>query len=214
MSAPPSLLRSAPHTVHKFPSLTATYRTRHVVPYAVQPNCRSLATVNQDQSVLLDVGFARSGFRSSIVNPNSPEPHKPPDERTVKLGKSELSPPPTCQIQPANHPASSSNTPRTPSNPSSIATAPGNPLPSNHTPPLSLYAPAPPHRLGPRRLLRCPVDVANRMGPRASRREREAADHLRAHDQESGDLAVASAAIRDPAGAANCPVADDREDEE
>lgn len=88
MSAPPSLLRSAPHHARKVPSVNAPRLARVLQSNVAKQGSRCLATVNQDQRILLDVGFTGSASRSSFSGPDSSDPQRKPDERTLKLGKS------------------------------------------------------------------------------------------------------------------------------
>ena len=212
MSAPPSLLRLAPKNARKVPSMAPSCQTGRGPLNVARHSSRRLATVQNDHRVLPDVGFAGSGRRSSIPGPNADDPHRKPDERTLKLGKSKSSLlSPVLELTRLTFLSSSSCPPRPPPNASPVSPPAGDPLPANHPPSLPVHAPAPSHRLRARRLLRCPLDIPNRMGPRPYRGERQAADHLRAHDQESPALPLhRPAALR----AADRAMADDREDEE
>lgn len=184
MSAPSSLLRSAPHNVPKvpFPSITPNYRVRQSSPITVTRTSRNLATVNPGQKVLADVWFTGLAPRQNIPNPPGSDPQKPPDERTVKLGKSKHT---------LHHPIhallickpSSPHTPRTTPNPPSIAPPPGNPLAANNPPSLPLNTSSPPHRLRSSRLLRRSLDFTHSMGPHAPHWERKTRDPLRANGQ-------------------------------
>jgi hypothetical protein len=91
MSAPLGLLRSASHRARKIPSPTVPSLTRYPPSYVVRQSSISLATVNHDERVLPEVGFTGSTCRPSISNPGADDPHKKPDERTLKLGKSKSS---------------------------------------------------------------------------------------------------------------------------
>jgi hypothetical protein len=183
MSAPSSLLRSAPHSVPKvaLPSIAPCYRVRQPAACPVTRTSRTLATVNPGQKALPDVWFTGSTPRHNIPNPPGSDPQKPPDERTVKLGKSKHTP--HFPTTPANITKSTPNPPGTTPNPPTIPPTARYPLSTNNPPPLPLNPPSPPHRLRPRRILRRSLDLSYCMGSRAARGERKARDPLRAHGQ-------------------------------
>ena len=178
MSAPSSLLRSAPHNPPKvpLPSITPSYRVRQPAASLVTRASRTLATVNPGQKVLPDVWFTGSTPRHNIPNPPSSDPQKPPDERTVKLGKSKHTP--HLVTTAANITKSTPNPPGTTSNPPPIPPTTRYPLSTNNPPPLPLNPPSPPHRLRPRRLFRRSLDLSYRMGSRTNRGECKARDSL------------------------------------
>lgn len=181
MSAPSSLLRSAPHNVPKLPlpSLAPSYRMRQPPHSSVTRPSRSLATVNPGQKSIPDVWFTGSTPHSNISNLSSNDPQKPPDERTLKLGKSKSAPHSTST--PTDKQNSTENSTRTTPNTPPIAPPTRNPLPANKPPPLPLNPPAPACRHRPRSLLRRSVDLAHSMGSRAPGRQRQARNPLRAH---------------------------------
>ena len=172
MSAPPSLLRLAPSHARKVPSIATSCRTGRAHLIVARNASRALATVQNDHRVLPDVGFAGSSRRSSIPGPNPDDPHRKPDERTLKLGKSKSPFVLPARTNLTNITSSPPHPPRAPPNPSPVSPPTGNSLPANHPPSLPLHAPTPSHSLRARRLLRCPLDLAHRMGPRPSRGER------------------------------------------
>lgn len=88
MSAPPSLFRFAPRHARKLSSATSVRLTGRPHLNVVTRPSRGLATVNQDQRIVPDVGFAGSGRQSTVSGPDGGDSRKNPDERTVKLGKS------------------------------------------------------------------------------------------------------------------------------
>ncbi|KFY91764.1 hypothetical protein V498_05331 [Pseudogymnoascus sp. VKM F-4517 (FW-2822)] len=125
--------------------------------------------------------------------------YKSPDERTLKLGKTNLSCSPT-------------NSPTPPSLPPPHAPPNFHPLPANNPPPLPLDAPPPPRRPRPRRLYRRCLDLPHRLGPSPNNRQRATRDPLRANGEvaQSGRLRPYE---RGAAGAAGGAVADDREED-
>jgi hypothetical protein len=174
MSAPSSLLRSAPHNVPKLPlpSLTPSYCMRQPPQSSVTRTSRSLATVNPGQKSIPDVWFTGSTPRSDISNLSSNDSRKPPDERTVKLGKSKSASHSTST--PTDEQNSTENSTRTTPNAPSIAPSTRNHLSANKPSPLPLNPPAPPCRHWPRSLLRRSLDLAHSMGSRAPGRQRQA----------------------------------------
>ena len=178
MSAPSCLLRPALHNAHKvpLPPITPSYRVRQPAASPVTRTLRTLATVNTGQKVLTDVWFTGSIPRRNILNPPSSDPQKPPDERTVKLGKSKHTP--HLPATPANITKSTPNPPRTTPNSPPIPPTTRYPLSTNNPPPLPLNPSSPPHCLRSCRLLRRSLDLSYRMGSRANRGERKARDPL------------------------------------
>jgi len=85
MSAPCSLLRSAPHNITKPPTVTLSFRPRRASKYLANGPSRCLATLNPGPKALPDVWFTGSAPLRNISPSNLNEPRKP-DERTVRLG--------------------------------------------------------------------------------------------------------------------------------
>lgn len=100
--------------------------------------------------------------------------YKPPDERTLKLGKSTSHPHPPLPHPriPTNLSSSPTHPPTPPPLPPPHAPPHRHPLPPNNPPPLPLNPPPPPRRPRPRRLHRRRLDVPHRLGPRSHNRQR------------------------------------------
>lgn len=81
MSAPPAILCSARHYVHRIPFAIPLALRCPAAPYA-----RCLATVAPGLRALPENSFTGSAPRY-LSPPLGQDPQKPPDERTVKLGK-------------------------------------------------------------------------------------------------------------------------------
>ncbi|KAG9235023.1 hypothetical protein BJ875DRAFT_542477 [Amylocarpus encephaloides] len=88
MSAPPAILRTARHKVNTLPAFAPGRQTRPVLQPPVSPGARCLAIVNPDTRSVPDVWFTGTSPKGKIPPPyDFGDPGKPPDERTLKLGK-------------------------------------------------------------------------------------------------------------------------------
>ena len=83
-----NLIRSAPRNVSKFPSTVRSSRPSLCPKTSVTASPRWLATANPGPRVLPDIWFTGSAPRPSMPDSSGQDQRKPPDERTVKLGKS------------------------------------------------------------------------------------------------------------------------------
>ncbi|KAG9241448.1 hypothetical protein BJ878DRAFT_520709 [Calycina marina] len=79
--------RFAPRNVCKLASTSKGARPLACTTGTTPAASRSLATANPGSKALPDIWFTGSAPRPSISNPYPQDPVKPPDERTVKLGK-------------------------------------------------------------------------------------------------------------------------------
>jgi hypothetical protein len=119
------------------------------LPFAIvlQRARRSLANVRDSPKQGSNVWFAGSTapFQVSNSGPGSGRDHKPPDERTLKLGKSELESL-RQSISIPNTWYSHTNSPRPTTYASGHSAPPRNPISSDHPPSLSLNSSSLTHR--------------------------------------------------------------------
>lgn len=152
---------------------------------------RSFARV-QDPEILSDqLWFSSTAPRPRPDGVGSGGDHKPPDERTLKLGKSEELLIRISTLYPA-HLADMHNScpdpPRAPPNAVGIAIATRHSLATNIPTSLSLDTPSSAHCLGTYRLSSCSVDLSISMGPCSGRWQCEAHHYIRAHGSQWRDF--------------------------
>lgn len=167
---PPSRLARA----HR---LTARNRAAAAPATARRHGVRAFAKVQQPE------GTQTGGwFSASTPGPLPPdhkgEGGKPPDERTLKLGKSESTAPSNDTGE--NFPSidigahSYSNPPRAPAYTASVSAAPRDSVAPNHTAPLSIHAPASTHRQWAHRIYSRALDRTSCLGKGSGCRQRQA----------------------------------------
>lgn len=183
--APRNVLKLGPGTP-RFGALNhQPSHSTSLIPY------RTLAQVRSDREVFSEIWFTSSSPPRRVPEDGGIRPNDvpPPDERTLKLGKSMPTPwlenVYTCLI---NHPTSPSNPPIPPPLPPRLSPPPRNPLPPHNSPPLPFHPPAPSHRLRPRSLSRRSLDRPHGLGSRPHSRQRKTNNSLRARRQKRPTL--------------------------
>ncbi|KAH8593357.1 hypothetical protein B0O99DRAFT_627899 [Bisporella sp. PMI_857] len=86
MSSSSRLTRPLPHNVSRLSFITPVRQSSHCLRLPVTTTSRCFATIDSGSKVLPDVWFTGSAPELSIPNPDG-DGKKPPNERTVKLGK-------------------------------------------------------------------------------------------------------------------------------
>ena len=182
----------------------------HLARTTLYSQCRSLAQVRPDCEVFPEIWFTSSNSpRRFPHDENSP----PPDERTLKLGKSTILSPSSCSMynftdpHPSN-PHTSISSPHAPR----LSPATRNPLPADHAASLPLHAPAPPQSFRPCRLSCRSLDFSHRLRPHAADRQCQAYHPLRAYGQE-WPYACIPLLLHFRQRATSCALEDVREDE-
>ena len=140
-------------------------------PPACLRNCRCFARVHDLDQLNRDVWFSSSAPRG-LPDPSGGD-NKPPDERTLQLGKSRSNCFLTvsCRIL-SNY--SYQDTPREPSNPSANPTSIGAAITSHQPPPFPFHPSTSPDRLWQDCLRRRTMDSTCSLGSHAAGRQREA----------------------------------------
>jgi hypothetical protein len=149
-------------------------------PPACLRNCRCFARVQDLDQLNCEVWFSSSAPRGSPNPSGGGSDNKPPDERTLQLGKSRFGHFLTgLHLILINY--SHQDTPREPSNASTKAAPIGDALPSHQPSPLPFDPSTPPDSLRQDSVCRRTMDSTGSLGPHASSRQREAHNLVRTH---------------------------------
>jgi len=87
-ASPANFMRSVPRNVSKLPSTLHTSWPSLCATKPIIVKSRHLATASPGPRSISDIWFTGSEPQLSVPSPNGQNPRKPPDERSVKLGKS------------------------------------------------------------------------------------------------------------------------------
>ena len=186
-----------PISLRRAPQYALTARSSASTPSPLPPYttffspCRSLAQVQTRGDAFPEVWFTSSGPpRRTLDDCGHDTQRKPPDERTLKLGKSKSLNSTACYLAAlpmANHGlniSSSPDSPNTPPHPSCLAPSTRNTLPAYNTSPFPLDTPPSSDRLWTSRIPCRVMDCAHGMGSCPHRRQRQTHNHQRAGRQK------------------------------
>lgn len=177
------------------------------IPLIAETCRRGFANIRDQKDILFrDTSFTSNAPRLSI-DPQFPggRDHKPPDERTLKLGKSTS----IASVYPinyiSNHFISCSHPSRAPSNPPRQSTTTRDPLTEHSPPSLPLHTPSPSHCLGSSCISSSTMDLPYSLGSRTGCRQCKTHSPIRTHDAQRHQLARREAC---------CKMEDMRQDQE
>ena len=174
-----------------FPAAARPNAGRASRPSLFTPS-RALAQVHPDHIVPLNASFVRSGSAQQEPHFDQPPDRPPPDERTLKLGKSKCANRVIREfnITTLNAPMltdprrSSSDTASPATHLVGIPSSTRDPLATDFLAPLPFHAPAPAKGIGPSRLSCGTMDLAYHLGTSSSHRKCESRHSERTHGEE------------------------------